>query len=176
MLYRDQWAYECSDEPEANHPRKCVKKNFFPPTLIGPFSTVRRSWTLRKKLETRPAWNVRFWGFSVILGGLRWVWLSKQTGLADWWKHVRKKKFWGFFLGILVNGSQENPDQVIRIYGFFEKLWLGRSPPSEGVGDSRKQWREIHENRRLKTQFCDKVYSKSCFSCFLPAGQSSLNG
>ena len=59
-------------------------------TLSGPFSAVRRSWTLRKKLETRPAWNVRFRGFSVILGGLRWVWLSRQTGLADWWKNSKK--------------------------------------------------------------------------------------
>ena len=29
----------------------------------------------------------------------------------------------------------------------------------------RFSWREIHENRQLKTQFCDKVYSKSCLLC-----------
>ena len=33
-----------------------------------------------------------------------------------------EKNVFEIFSGILVNGSQENPDQVIRIYGFFEKL------------------------------------------------------
>ena len=87
--------YECSAEPGTKDPRKIqiwpIFSLNFPPTLIGPFSAVRRSWTLRKKLGTRPAWNVRFWGCSFILGELRWVWLPKLIGLSDWWKNVRKK-------------------------------------------------------------------------------------
>ena len=50
-------------------------------TLVGSFSIVRLSWTLRKKLDTHLTWNVHFWEFSNDLRGLRWVWFSnvRQT-------------------------------------------------------------------------------------------------